>query len=614
MEADFVTRLNAQSTLAELPSFDVSIEPSARGELLGETLDRDPRLPGVVVTEGGAIRGVISRGQYLRLVGRHLGREVYHPRPIELMLEALGGHEEEPLVLPRDTPIQEAVRHALERPRELIYEPIVLRGQGELGRPPSLRLVDFPDLLRADSRISSLRNRQMDEILSTVQEGFLLVDPDHRIASEHSRYLETLFETPDVAGRPFPELIADYLGEEKAELGRGYLDTLFNPNVIERLVGQINPLMQAAALMPEDGRTKHLAFRFHRSVEAGTIRRVLVRIEDVTREVEMAAELEERERRSRERMELVFDILRADTDQLTGFLADFDRQLERSGELLSRNGDGPPVAERLETLFRAVHALKGEAGMLELATFQRRIHRFEDALAELRDSPDRGQLGSLAAGLEPLRRLADDTREVIERFRELGGAVAKGNGAAGAPRPPAPGLYDGLSGLVRELSERLGKPARFLPRNPEEEIPEKYRKLLREALVQLARNAVVHGLEPPEERRRRGKPPVGTLQLALRRHDRQRRLELVFQDDGAGLDLDELRRVAADRGVTVNGDERPEMLIFRSGLSTAGETTLDAGRGVGMDVVRARIEEAGGTILPHSQPGVYCAFQILLPL
>jgi len=79
--------------------------------------------------------------------------------------------------------------------------------------------------------------------------------------------------------------------------------------------------------------------------------------------------------------------------------------------------------------------------------------------------------------------------------------------------------------LVRDLAGRLGKRARFVTHAAESEIPEAYRALVRQALVQLARNALVHGLEPPDERLRRGKTAEGTVQFAVRRHGDMGRLD-----------------------------------------------------------------------------------------
>ncbi|MEM9554015.1 MAG: ATP-binding protein [Acidobacteriota bacterium] len=628
MDAEFLARLHPQSTVGELPSYAVSLDLSQKGQELADVLQKDPDLPGVVVTADDVVRGVISRGQYLRLVGRYLGLEVYHPRPIRLMFEATEV-DDDLLVVPATTQVQAAVRSALSRPRTLVYEPLIISG-GRRIDDASLRLVDFQDLLMADARISALRNRQMSQILSTVQEGFLLVDPEHVIAAEYSRSVEDIFATPAIAGRRFEDLLREIVGDERARLGGGYLDTLFNPNVIEKLVTQINPLLRVEATIA--GTMKHLAFRFLRSLEGSSIERVMVKVEDVTREVELAAELAVQEERTRERVALVFDILRADAGQLSTFLRDLGTVIQ-NGETLVRRRE----RRGLGAYFRSVHGLKGEAGLLDLDLFQGELHALEDRLVSLRDqlsSPATADLYDptvMTPSLRHLRQLADATRSIIDQFRRLGhlqtqaadGAPERENGANDGD----PGLFESVERLVAELSERLGKPARFHTRSSEHDIPPPHRRLLQRILVQLVRNSIVHGLEPLEERQRAGKPLLGSLQFAVRSHDEgpaPGHIEYVFQDDGAGLDLEAIRRRALERGLTVpapgdresfaaEADDAVKMLIFASGFSTADETTRDAGRGVGLDLVHAAVDELGGYVVPHSQPGAFCAFQIILP-
>ncbi|MEL7061516.1 MAG: ATP-binding protein [Acidobacteriota bacterium] len=658
MESDQLDRLTAQSTLAELPSYRESLGLTVRGQVLGDLLKNQPSLPGVVITDMGIVRGVISRNQYLRLVGRYLGLEVYHPRPLRLMFEATEA-EGEPLVVPMDLTVPAALQQALQRPTGLVYEPLIVQ---EDARGERLRLIDFQDLLLADARISTLRNEQMSQILSTVQEGFLLVDRDGIIASEYSKSIETIFGTDRVASRDFGDLLADVLPEERAQLGRGYLDTLFNPNVIEKLVYSINPLVQTQGLV--DGEERHLAFRFARSLEGERIQRVMVRVEDVTREIALAAELEAQEHRARERVNLVFDILRADPGQLADLLARVEQEIRR-GDSLVNGLSGREVAsartfvehQEFEPLLRNLHGAKGEAGLIGLNLFQDQIHELEQRLVDISERSTL-DLAGLRVDLEALNELVAQTRSVIDQFRQLGHltsghaeraaatgpetvdrpveadkaepAAPSGNlpaapSGTAAPAPTqtmagngrpaaAPDLFDQIARLVADLSDRHGKPARFVSRNKAEDLPAAYRDLARELLIQFVRNSIVHGLESLEARQQLGKPLVGTLQFAVRRHREHQMLELIYQDDGRGLDLDRIRQRARERGLEVPEDpEQIMMLIFQSGFSTAETTTLDAGRGVGMDLVRAKIEQAGGSLLPHSQPGVFCAFQIVLP-
>jgi chemotaxis protein histidine kinase CheA len=212
--------------------------------------------------------------------------------------------------------------------------------------------------------------------------------------------------------------------------------------------------------------------------------------------------------------------------------------------------------------------------------------------------------------IESLRSLGAEAKDLILRLSALVSRKLVG----GARSRPAD-LGSALEALIADLSSRLGKPARFVARWSPDDLPAAYGPVIREALIQLARNAMVHGVETEPQRRQSGKPVPAVLQLALRRHEPERQLEVLFQDDGRGLDLDRIRQRAHELfGTDGLDDERAAQIIFEPGFSTAGETTGDAGRGVGLDLVRDRIESLGGVILVHSEPGVFCAFQIVLPL
>ncbi|HET8880576.1 MAG TPA: response regulator, partial [Solimonas sp.] len=135
-------------------------------------------------------------------------------------------------------------------------------------------------------------------------------------------------------------------------------------------------------------------------------------------------------------------------------------------------------------------------------------------------------------------------------------------------------------------------------------------------LEHLLRNAVVHGIETPDERSRRDKPPKGEIRINLWREGTQ--LNVEVQDDGGGLDFDAIRATAIKRGLMPAdagiGDEQAAQFIFMPGFSTARTLTQDAGRGVGMDVVAAEVKQLGGTLELSSQPGLGARFLVRLPL
>ncbi|HEV2708207.1 MAG TPA: ATP-binding protein, partial [Pyrinomonadaceae bacterium] len=134
-------------------------------------------------------------------------------------------------------------------------------------------------------------------------------------------------------------------------------------------------------------------------------------------------------------------------------------------------------------------------------------------------------------------------------------------------------------------------------------------------LLHLLRNAVDHGVEPPAERVRVGKPERGLVRLEAVAEGS--RVLLRVSDDGRGIDPERVARAAIERGL-VSADERLTeqqalRLIFRPGFSTAREVSAVSGRGVGLDVVERAVEQAGGELRVWSRPGAGTTFEMRLP-
>jgi two-component system chemotaxis sensor kinase CheA len=149
-------------------------------------------------------------------------------------------------------------------------------------------------------------------------------------------------------------------------------------------------------------------------------------------------------------------------------------------------------------------------------------------------------------------------------------------------------------------------------------VPETYKRAVKDITIQLVRNAVVHGIEMPQDRLASQKPEAGILNVDF--VDRgSEGYELVVRDDGRGLQLDRIKEVAIDRGLITPAqasllDARQAMaLIFRPGFSTSEDVTTDAGRGAGMDLVRVLVAEMGGRVGLASAGGRFAKFKIWLP-
>ncbi|SFC71647.1 two-component system, chemotaxis family, sensor kinase CheA [Halobiforma haloterrestris] len=172
--------------------------------------------------------------------------------------------------------------------------------------------------------------------------------------------------------------------------------------------------------------------------------------------------------------------------------------------------------------------------------------------------------------------------------------------------------------VVRDLSRKQDKEIDFRMEGVDIEMDRSILNELGDPLMHLIRNAVDHGIEPPEERERKGKPREGTIKLIGERE--RDRVSVTVEDDGRGLDVDELREKAVEQGVKteeeikVLDDSEVYDLIFHPGFSTTEEVTEVSGRGVGMDVVNQVVRGVDGSINVESEPGEGTAITLMLPV
>lgn len=170
--------------------------------------------------------------------------------------------------------------------------------------------------------------------------------------------------------------------------------------------------------------------------------------------------------------------------------------------------------------------------------------------------------------------------------------------------------------LVRELSTTLDKEARLIITGEATEIDKTVVEQLADPLTHLLRNALDHGIEPPDEREAAGKPRQGTIHLSA--EQRSGRIVIEVSDDGRGINRERVLARAKERGIIPSdaqlSDAEIHELIFLPSFSTAATVSSVSGRGVGMDVVRRNIQALGGRIAVESNQGSGSRFILSLPL
>ncbi|PUA95427.1 chemosensory pili system protein ChpA (sensor histidine kinase/response regulator) [Acidovorax sp. 107] len=178
------------------------------------------------------------------------------------------------------------------------------------------------------------------------------------------------------------------------------------------------------------------------------------------------------------------------------------------------------------------------------------------------------------------------------------------------------GIAERLYAVVRQASKETGKQIKLDITGGSIEMDRGVLDRMTPAFEHLLRNCVAHGIEEPEVRTAAGKPASGTITVDL--HHEGNDVSVEFRDDGAGLNLPRIREKALSQGIVEPGVELSDAdaanLIFMPGFSTASEVTGLAGRGIGMDVVRAEINALGGRIETSTEAGKGAAFRMVLPL
>jgi len=184
---------------------------------------------------------------------------------------------------------------------------------------------------------------------------------------------------------------------------------------------------------------------------------------------------------------------------------------------------------------------------------------------------------------------------------------------------PFASLLEILPRFVRELAREQGKEIELVIQGGEIEIDRRILEEMKEPLIHLLRNGIDHGIEKPALRKEKQKPPHGTISVAISQQD-SGKVEIHIADDGAGIDAERVKAVAGKLGMVSPeaaqslGEAEALALVFQSGISTSPIITDVSGRGLGLAIVREKVERLGGTIALESHPGAGTAFRIVLPL
>jgi len=519
-------------------------------------------------------------------------------------------------------------------------------------------LVGYLSLARGKQAAAAAAARQQTEdILRTVREGLFLLDADLKIGEIHSDATGSLFQRESIAGITFEDLLRNLVSAKTLAIATKFVKVLWSERTKENLIRSINPLNEVEVVVAGDGEkgkgeTRYLEFNFHRVRRDGAITHVLVAVADVTARVALAAQLKGAQDNAQTQMDAFLSILHVDPTQLGSFLDDSDVAFKMiNATLRDPARDSASFRRKIDGLFRQIHSIKGEASAIGLGSMESRAHALESDLAALRERTDLtgDDFLPLLTKFDDLVSHSQSVREMVTKlasFRDSFGAAQKHAPASGgssshvstgdttsrhkaidadsvaAEATLQRSAREGFVASAQQLADRIandhGKKVVVTCRG-HDQVPETYRRPVKDVLIQLIRNAVVHGIETPAERQAQGKSPEGHIRIQFEMVENGRAFRMQCEDDGRGLTPDKLRTTAVTKGIISQqdasslSDQEAMMLVFRSGFSTASGVTRDAGRGVGMDVIAEIAARLGGRISLNSESGKNMRLSLSFP-
>jgi HPt (histidine-containing phosphotransfer) domain-containing protein/PAS domain-containing protein/two-component sensor histidine kinase len=486
-------------------------------------------------------------------------------------------------------------------------------------------------------RTQALREKTNDiqAMLQNMPQGVATVVADSRIHPEYSAYLETIFETKEVAGRPAMDLLFGraQLGSDARDqvsvamastLGEDRMNYDFNSHL---LVGE-------ADIKLADGRVKSLELSWSPiCAEDDTVEKLMVCVRDVTELKRLSAE----SAGQRRELALIGEILAVSQEKFQSFIESAQAFLQENRTTIEAQ-TGRKL-EAINLLFRNMHTIKGNARTYGLLHLTNTVHEAEQDYDDLRKHEDAvwnraalltrldhvelqvseyARINSQTLGRKgPGRRGAVEKFLMIDRL-QLSNAIgqlqrADRNSLEGMRDALAQAeralrhigtdtlkealstLIDGLEPLARELGK---EPPNVVIEDQGLRVKAQLSALLRNLFTHLLRNALDHGLEPAAERMAKGKAPRGSIVLSASQSAEH--FEIRVRDDGRGLALVRIRQRARELGLVAAGqvmnDTEAAELIFLPGFSTAEQVTEVSGRGVGMDAVRDFLSREEGNV------------------
>ena len=436
-----------------------------------------------------------------------------------------------------------------------------------------------------------------------IPQGIFLMNKELKILPQYSKPLVSIlsYYDSDLAGKNFLDILSSSLDGRQLQIMKGYFEMIFEKSKSQKILESVNPISEF--LYKADDRKKFLSSSFYLIEEEEPGNVILGIIQDITKEKEFEKELHEQKEAQEMEMKNMFDIIQIDPLVFQDFIEDAESNFNYINLILKDR----TISEKqvVNKFFQNIHAIKSNAIILGLETFARKLHYFEDDIKLLTVGEVKvDDILSLAIKLETLMQEKDNYITIVRKIE----AFKNSN------------QVDTI--LIHTMNKAVEKTAAETQKKVELKsgyldmgiLESRLRRPIKDILFQCIRNSIYHGIETVEERIQKGKRPQGFLTFSIKNSEGS--AEVTFSDDGRGLDWKKIKDKYLEKHKGAKNPSKKILLssIFSPEFSTADETSMTAGRGIGLSLVKDLVKQNHGTIkVDSSESGLTIKFTLPMP-